>query len=56
MKIFFIIVAVIGFFIIAGTAGASDMNPTMSFAEIIVNVAFGLVLVVGGLFNAYIEE
>jgi hypothetical protein len=40
---------VIGFFIIAGTAGASDLN-TIDFMTSVENSLIGLLILIGGIF------
>ena len=48
-KEFRILAASIGLFLVLGTAGASDLDPTMAFSRIIPITATGLCLIYWGL-------
>ena len=44
MQTVYAIIATIGFFIIAGTAGASDLDPFMPLSQITIQCGIGLTL------------
>ena len=52
MKIIPYLVAVFGFLIIAGTAGASDNNLDMSLMQILVQMIIGIIVLCIGIYNA----
>jgi uncharacterized membrane protein YiaA len=52
MKLLNILVALFGFLIIAGTAGASDNNLDMSLTQIVVQMIIGIIVLCIGIYNA----